>query len=79
MSKVICCIVEDSFSSWAMVLFVASYIYVMWVITHMQVMLSSLVSLVSFSDTVDSSGEIVIYVVYVVSCMGLSLLSTTGY
>lgn len=36
-------------------------------------------SLVTFCDAVNSSGEIIIYVEYVVSCVGLSLLSATGY
>jgi hypothetical protein len=46
----------------------------MWVFTRVQVMLSSICSLISFCGVLDSCGEIIMYVVYVVSCVGISLL-----
>jgi hypothetical protein len=60
------------------VLFLVHYVYVMWPITHVQVMLSSTGSLISFCGAVDSYGEI-ICVVFVVSRVGLSLLPSVGY
>jgi hypothetical protein len=51
----------------------------MWVITRMQMMLSAICSLISFCGVVDSCGEIIMCVVYVVSCVGISLLPAVGY
>jgi hypothetical protein len=53
--------------------------YVMWAITRVQVMLSSVCSVISFCGVVNSCGEIIVYVVYVVSCVEMSLLAAIGY
>jgi hypothetical protein len=67
--------VEGSFSFWESALFLVPYVYVMWVITCMQVMLNSVCSHVYFCGAVNSCGEIVMYVVYVVSCVRISLIT----
>jgi hypothetical protein len=56
---VICHRVESSFLSWESVLFLVPYIYVMWAIIHMQVMLSSICSLISSCGVADNCGEII--------------------
>jgi hypothetical protein len=69
------------FVSWesALILVLHVYEYVMWAITLVQVALSSVGSLISVCGIVDSCGEIIMCVVYVVSCVGTSLLPATGY
>jgi hypothetical protein len=47
----------------------------MWAITRMQVMLSFICLLVSFCGVVNRCDEIIMCVVYVVSCVGISLLA----
>jgi hypothetical protein len=56
-----------------------SYIYVVWAITNIQAMLSSVCSLIPFCGVMNSCGEIIVYVVYVVSCVRISLLPAMGY
>jgi ABC-type glycerol-3-phosphate transport system permease component len=46
----------------------------MWTITHVQVMLSLINSLIPLYGIVNSCGAINMYVVYVVLSMGMSLL-----
>jgi hypothetical protein len=69
---VICHRVESTFLSWESVLFLVPYIYVMWVITRMQVMLSSICSLISSCGVADGCSEITM-------CVGIVHLWTTGH
>lgn len=48
-------------------LFLVPYVYVMWVITRMQVMLSSICSSISSCGAVDSCGEIIVCYIYCVT------------
>jgi hypothetical protein len=79
MPVVICRRVEGSFLFWESALFLVPYVYVIWAITRVQEMLSPICSLISFYGVVDSCGEIIMYVVYVVSCVEISLLPAVGY
>jgi hypothetical protein len=56
-------------------LFLVRYVYVIWSITRVQVILSSVCFLVSFCHIVSGCGEII---TYLVSCMGISLLPAVG-
>jgi hypothetical protein len=69
---VICHRVQDSFFILG-VCVVFSPFRICYVGDCVQVILSSICSLISFC------GEIIMYVVYVVSCVGISLLSAIGY
>jgi hypothetical protein len=68
MSVVICHRVEGSFLSWELALFLVPYVDICYMI------LSSICSLIYFCGVVDSCGEIIIYVVYLVSCVRISFL-----
>jgi hypothetical protein len=41
--------------------------------------LSAVCSLISFCSVVDNCGEIIVYVVYVVSCVAISLFTAVGF
>jgi hypothetical protein len=79
MSALICRRILGSSLSWGSVLFLVLYVYITREITRVQVMLNSICSFIFFCGVVDSCGEIIMCVVYVVSCVGISLLPAIGY
>jgi hypothetical protein len=70
---VIYCRVKGRYLSWESALLLAPCVCIMWAITSLQVMVNSICSLVSFCGVVDSCGEIIICVVYVVSCVSMKI------
>jgi hypothetical protein len=79
MLAVICRRVGGSFLSWESTLFLVSYVDICYVGCYSRASdASSICSHISFCGVMDGCGEIIVYVVYVVSCVGISFLPDIG-